>query len=101
MAITPVSKLAAIGFVWDIFFLIAFPTVLFALLGRRYDRLWGTSPWLTIIGFIFAIAISGALVYRKAKRFANDMRSDEPHAIPSRPRVGTPDSRLPTPESRP
>lgn len=65
-----ISQLQALGFVWEVFMAIALPTTLLALGGRWLDRRWNASPWMTIIGFVFAIAISGALVYRKAKQFA-------------------------------
>lgn len=64
-----ISQLHALGFVMDVFISIALPTTLFALGGRSLDRRWGTHPWMTVVGFLFAVALSGALVYRKAIRF--------------------------------
>lgn len=69
-----ISQLAAVGFVWDIFFSIALPTTVFALAGRWLDTRWNVSPWMTVVCFVFAIAISGALVYRKAKRFSVNLK---------------------------
>lgn len=69
-----VSQLAAVGFVWEIFAAIALPTTLFALAGRWLDARWKISPWMTILGFVLAIALSGWIVYRKAKKFANEMK---------------------------
>lgn len=75
MPTSPVSKFEALGFVWEIFILIALPAVVLALLGRKYDKAWGTSPWLTVVGFLLAVVISGFLVYRRAKKFADNMKS--------------------------
>ncbi len=69
-----ISQLAAVGFVWDIFISIALPTTVCALAGRALDKRWNVSPWMTVIGFVLAISVSGALVYRKAKRFAVNMK---------------------------
>ncbi len=69
-----ISQLAAVGFVTDVFVSIALPTTLFALGGRSLDQRWSTSPWMTVIGFLLAIALSGFLVYRKARRFAKELK---------------------------
>lgn len=70
----PLTGLNALGFVTDVFISIALPTMLFALAGRSLDRRWNTSPWMTVIGFFLAIAVSGTLVYRKAIRVAKEMK---------------------------
>ncbi len=69
-----ISQLAAVSFVVDVFISIALPTTLFALGGRSLDRRWGTHPWMTVVGFLLAIFLSGFLVYRKAKRFAHELK---------------------------
>ncbi len=69
-----VSQLGAVGFVWEIFMVIAIPTVGCALLGRYLDNRWNTTPYLTVVGLVLALAISGWLVYVKAKRFAQEMK---------------------------
>lgn len=51
---------------------IAIPVVVFAYLGKRLDARWGTAPWILIVGFVLAALISGALIYRKAKRYGKD-----------------------------
>ena len=71
----PLSQLAAIGFVWEVFAAIALPAVVFALLGRALDNRYHLTPWMTLLGFVVAIAISGAVVYRMAKKFAQNMKS--------------------------
>ena len=60
----------AISFVWDIFALIAVPTVLLALLGRWLDTRWHTSTWLTLTGLALALVASSILVSRKARTFS-------------------------------
>ncbi len=71
----PLTGLSALGFVTDVFISIALPTTLFAWIGRTLDKRWSTSPWMTVVGFILALALSGTLVYRKAKRAAEDMKT--------------------------
>ena len=71
----PLSQLAAIGFVSEVFAAVAVPAVVFALGGRWLDARYNLSPWMTILGFILAISISGAMVYRMAKRYAEQMKS--------------------------
>jgi len=51
---------------------IAIPVVLFAYIGKQLDLLWGTGPRLLILGFIIAALISGAMIYRKAKRYGKE-----------------------------
>lgn len=72
-----ISQLNAVGFVWEIFAAIALPTTLFALAGRWLDARWNISPWMTVLGFVLAIALSGWIVYRKAKKFAESMKSSD------------------------
>ncbi len=74
----PMSKLRAVGFVTDVFISVAVPAVFFAWAGRTLDQKWHLTPWLTVIGFILAIATSGALVYRKAKKAADEMKNSTP-----------------------
>ncbi|TSC55416.1 MAG: Uncharacterized protein Greene041679_616 [Parcubacteria group bacterium Greene0416_79] len=53
---------------WELGYTIAIPIVLFALLGRWADRMFGTSPWLLLLGVVLSVFISTAIVYRKIKR---------------------------------
>ncbi len=71
-----VSGLKALGIVWDVVIAVAVPTTLFALAGRWIDVRYATSPWGTIVGLIFALTVSGLLVYRKATAYAEQMKSD-------------------------
>lgn len=54
---------------------IAIPVVVFAYLGKRLDARWGTAPWLLIAGFALAALISGAIIYRKAKRYGKEYQN--------------------------
>ena len=71
----PLTGLRAVGFVTEVFIAVAAPATFFALLGRNLDWRWHTSPWMTILGFFCAIALSGLLVYRKAKQVAEDLKN--------------------------
>ena len=64
-----INKWQALGFVWDIFFAVAVPTVIFALAGRWLDTRWHVTPLFTVIGLVLALAIIYVLVKRKARRF--------------------------------
>ena len=64
--------------VWELLFLIAVPTTLFALGGRWADKHWHLTPWGTIAGLILAISISGVLVLRKGKEVAERMKTRRP-----------------------
>ncbi len=57
-------------FVWEILVVIAVPTTLFALGGRWLDAKWGTSPWMTILGLILALALAAIMVFRRGKKMA-------------------------------
>lgn len=48
--------------------IIAGPLVVFALLGRYLDRLWGTTPLLLLVGIVLALVASSILVYRMVKQ---------------------------------
>ena len=64
-----INKWQALGFVWDIFFAVAVPTVVFALAGRWLDMRWHVAPLFSILGLALALAIIYVLVKRKARRF--------------------------------
>ena len=51
---------------------IAIPVVFLSYIGKRLDGQFDTSPWLTIMGFVIAAAVSGATIYRKAKRYGKE-----------------------------
>lgn len=67
---TPViSAWRATEFVWEVLMSVAIPTALSALAGRWFDRRFNLAPWGTIVGLVIAVALSGALVYRKANQY--------------------------------
>ena len=51
---------------------IAIPVVVLANIGKRLDARFATAPWLLIAGFTLAALFSGALIYRKAKRYGKE-----------------------------
>jgi len=57
--------------VWELGYLIAFPLVIFALLGRFLDKYFYTSPWLFLLGILLAIIISVLIVYKKVIKIIN------------------------------
>ncbi len=69
-----ISRLEALGFVWDVLVSVAVPTTVLALLGRWLDARWGSTPAATIVGLILSFVIAGALVMRKAKAMAERMK---------------------------
>ena len=63
------NKWQALGFVWDVFFAVAVPTVIFALIGRWLDLRWHVTPLFSIIGLVLALAVITLLMARKIKVF--------------------------------
>ena len=51
---------------------IAAPVVVFAYIGRQLDIRAGTGPWLTILGFVLAAALTTVLIRRKAKAYGTE-----------------------------
>ncbi len=47
-----------VGWAWGLGYRIAIPVVGFTLGGRLLDRRLGTTPWLLILGIVFAIFVS-------------------------------------------
>ncbi len=64
--------LFALRIIGDFGVSIAFPVVVFALIGQHFDEVYGTGPWLTVLGFVIAALLSGLLIYRKAKRYGDE-----------------------------
>ena len=69
-----ISTWEAMEFVWEVLIAIAVPTTLFALGGRWLDTKWGTTPWMTVLGLVLALAIAALLVLRKGKKMAQRMK---------------------------
>ncbi len=51
---------------------IAVPVVCLSLAGRWLDGRYGTRPLFLVAGFVVAAVISGATIYRKAKRYGRE-----------------------------
>lgn len=49
---------------------IAVPVVVFALIGKRLDAYFQTKPVFIIVAFALAAIFSAAVIYRKAKYYA-------------------------------
>ncbi len=47
---------------------VALPILLFTLTGIHFDKQYGTSPTLTLIGLFLSLATSTLLVYRQIKQ---------------------------------
>ncbi len=54
----------------DFGFTIAVPIVVLAWIGKLIDTHYQTKPVFIIIGFVLAAGLSGFMIYRKAKYYA-------------------------------
>lgn len=70
-----ISKLEAVGFVWNVFIAIALPAMACAFIGRWADARFKTSPWVTLLGLLIALALSGFMVSRQAMRFSHKLKT--------------------------
>lgn len=61
--------LFALKIVGDFGVSLAAPVVVFALIGQSLDEKYQTRPWFLILGFVVAAVSSGAIIYRKAKKY--------------------------------
>jgi len=64
----------ALGFVYDVLFAIAIPTVLLALAGRWLDTRWHVAPLFSLIGLALALAVVIVLMMRKTKQLKKLMK---------------------------
>ena len=53
---------------------IAVPVVLLAMLGQYLDEKYGTTPWLTALGFALAAYITYRLIRRKATDYGEQYK---------------------------
>jgi F0F1-type ATP synthase assembly protein I len=58
---------SAASLAWELGYLIAVPLVVLALVGRFFDKKYGTSPWFLLVGIVLSILISSYAVYNKSK----------------------------------
>lgn len=54
--------------------MIAVPVVIFVLIGQWLDGKYDKAPWLTILAFILAAALSGITIYKKAKKYGKQFQ---------------------------
>ena len=62
----------ALSLLGQLGYVIAIPLVILALAGRFLDKKLNTSPWLLIVGMLFALTISTFWVYRKTADIMKD-----------------------------
>ena len=55
----------------DLVVTITVPAVTAAWLGSWLDKRWGTYPWMFVLLLIVAFCLTAAVVYRKAKHYAD------------------------------
>lgn len=72
--------LLALKLVFELGYIIALPIVLFGFGGAYADKAWGTSPWMLLLGIVFAASISILGVTRKIRliqktEFGSESRS--------------------------
>ena len=53
---------------------IAAPVVLFSLIGQYLDEKYNRSPYITVISFVLAAAVSARIIYRKAKTYGEEYK---------------------------
>jgi len=56
---------------------IAVPVVIFVLIGQYLDSLYGTRPWITVVGLIIAALITVKLIHKKANRYGKEYQAME------------------------
>ena len=69
--------LLAFKIIGDLGATIAIPVVILAIIGKKLDTRFATSPWLTIAGFVLAFTLSAVLIRRKAKKYGKEYQDIE------------------------
>jgi F0F1-type ATP synthase assembly protein I len=59
----------AVGFAWDVGFIIAIPALIFGFGGAYADKHFGTTPLLMLLGLGFAMVVSFYTIWKKIKEF--------------------------------
>ena len=54
---------------------IAAPVILFVWIGQWLDEKYESGSWYTVGAFILAAALSGAMIYRKAKAYGREYQN--------------------------
>ena len=71
------NRLWLASIVGEIGFLIAIPLVLFALLGRFLDQVFGSFPLFFLIGILLAIVSSTYIVYKRTSALLKESEETE------------------------
>jgi F0F1-type ATP synthase assembly protein I len=66
-----VNKWQIVNLAFELGFIIALPLVGLGLLGQWLDQKFGTEPWLTILGILFAITMTTVWMTRRFKGLMN------------------------------
>lgn len=51
---------------------LALPIVIFSLLGQKLDDQFSTGRFFLVLGFIVSALLSGKIIYKKTKKYAED-----------------------------
>lgn len=71
------KSFSALSLAWELGYLIAIPLVVLALVGRFLDKLWGTSPWLLLLGIGLSLFISSWTVYFKVMKIIKEASEEK------------------------
>ena len=61
------SVWSALNLAWELGYLIALPAAGFSFGGAYLDNMYGTSPWLLLLGITLALTVSTITVVRKVR----------------------------------
>ncbi|MFZ2189728.1 MAG: AtpZ/AtpI family protein [Candidatus Magasanikiibacteriota bacterium] len=53
---------------------IAVPIIIFVLIGQWLEGKYGYAPWFTVVAFVISIALSGKMIYKKAKQYGEEYK---------------------------
>ena len=73
--------------VGEIGFLIAIPLVLFAIVGRAVDAIFGSFPLFFLIGILCAIICSSYIVYRRTSALRKEIEDSDKTATEKSPKT--------------
>jgi len=61
--------------------IIAVPIVVFVLFGQWLEGKYGHAPWFTISAFVLAAFLSGKMIHKKAKLYAEEYKRLDKNVI--------------------
>lgn len=67
--------LFALKIVGNFGLVIALPVIIFVLIGQWLDQKYSARPWCTIGAFALAAVISGKIIYKKTKEYAQQYQN--------------------------